>query len=46
MAELRGYIDDNGNRRFADWLEGLDASAAAKVTIALTRMERGNFSKV
>jgi putative addiction module killer protein len=46
MIELRGYIDQNGNKRFADWLEGLDASAAAKVTIALTRMERGNFSKV
>ena|ERR1017187_1886482 len=46
MIELRGYIDGNGNKRFAGWLEGLDASAAAKVTIALTRMEQGNFSKV
>ncbi len=44
MIELRGYIDENGNKRFANWLEGLDASAAAKVTIALTRMEQGNFS--
>lgn len=46
MFELRGYIDEKGNKRFADWIEGLDASAAAKVTIALTRMEQGNFSKV
>ena len=46
MIELRGYIDGNGNKRFAGWLEGLDASVAAKVTIALTRMEQGNFSKV
>ena len=46
MIRLRGYIDEDGNRRFADWLEGLDASAAAKVTIALTRMEQGNLSKV
>ena len=46
MIQLRGYIDENGNRRFADWLEGLDASAAAKVTIALTHMEQGNLSKV
>ena len=45
MIELRGYIDENGNKRFANWLEELDASAAAKVTIALTRMEQGNFSK-
>jgi putative addiction module killer protein len=30
--------------RSQNWLEGLDASAAAKVTIALTRMEQENFS--
>src|SRR6266436_6374288 len=45
MIELRGYIDEKGNRRFADWLEELDPTAAAKVTIALTRMEQGNFSR-
>ena|ERR1039457_6188298 len=44
MLDLRGYVDENGNERFANWLEGLDASAAAKVTIALTRMEQGNLS--
>jgi hypothetical protein len=32
MIELRGYIDESGNKRFAQWLEGLDAVAAAKVT--------------
>jgi hypothetical protein len=42
MIELRGYIDENGNKLFASWLESLDHSAAAKVTIALTRMELGN----
>jgi putative addiction module killer protein len=46
MIELRGYIDDHGHKRFAEWLDGLDAIAAAKVTIALSRMEQGNFSKV
>ena len=46
MIELRGYIDESGNKRFARWLEALDAAAAAKVTIALARMELGNFSKV
>jgi len=45
MIELRGYVDEQGNRRFAKWLEALDSIAAAKVTIALTRMEQGNFSK-
>jgi putative addiction module killer protein len=44
VIELRGYVDENGNKRFANWLEGLDAAAAAKVTITLTRMEQGNFS--
>ena len=44
MIALRGYISENGTKRFAKWLEGLDASAAAKVTIALTRMEQGNLS--
>ena len=43
---LRGYIDENGNKRFAQWLERLDAAAAAKVTIAPSRLEQGNFSKV
>ena len=46
MIELHGYIDEHGNKRFADWLDRLDAVAAAKVTIALARMEQGNFSKV
>ena len=45
MVELRGYIDEKGNKRFALWLDSLDTAAAAKVAIALTRMEQGNFSK-
>lgn len=44
MFELRGYIDETGQKRFASWFDGLDAIAAAKVAIALTRIERGNFS--
>ena len=45
MIELRDYIDEKGNKRFASWLEAIEATAAAKVTIALTRMEQGNLSK-
>jgi putative addiction module killer protein len=44
VIELRGYIGKNGAKRFANWLDGLDAAAAAKVTIALARMEQGNLS--
>jgi putative addiction module killer protein len=46
MIELRGYIDERGNKRFADWLDGLNPIAAAKVTMALARMEKGNLSNV
>jgi putative addiction module killer protein len=31
---------------FAKWFEGLDAFASAKVTVALYRLEQGNFSNV
>ena len=41
---MRGYLDEQGNKPFADWFDALDHTAAAKVTIALTRMEQGNFS--
>ena len=44
VFELRGYIDETGKQRFAAWFERLDAVAAAKVAIALTRIERGNVS--
>ncbi len=44
MSELRGYIDEAGVRRFAKWFSTLNAAAAAKVAIALTRIERGNLS--
>ena len=46
MIELRGYIDEIGTQRFTKWFTSLDAIAAAKVAIALTRMEKGNFSNV
>ncbi len=40
MFELRGYIDENGAKPIAKWFKTLNAVAAAKVTIALTRMEK------
>jgi putative addiction module killer protein len=38
------YIDDAGRSPFARWFEDQDAHAAAKVTRALSQMERGNLS--
>jgi putative addiction module killer protein len=40
------YLDAAGRSPFAGWFNGLNSTAAAKVTVALTRMELGNLSNV
>jgi putative addiction module killer protein len=40
------YEDANGKSPFAEWFSELAASAAAKVTKSIARMEQGNFSSV
>ena len=44
--ELREYVDRHGRSPFALWFDGLDATAAAKVSTALLRLEQGNTSNV
>jgi putative addiction module killer protein len=44
MLELRYYFAEDGSSAFEAWFSGLDASAAAKVTVALARLEQGNLS--
>jgi putative addiction module killer protein len=44
--ELRTYVDERGRAPFEAWVLGLDKQAQAKVTIALSRLERGNYSNV
>lgn len=46
MVEVREYLDPAGRSPFAAWFQGLNAPAAAKATIALTRLGQGNFSNV
>lgn len=46
VLKLHGYVDEKGNKPFAKWFEGLNAIAAAKITIALTRIEHRNHSNV
>jgi len=46
MIEVREYLDRNGRSPFARWFDMLSAPAAAKVTTALTRIVRGNWSNV
>ena len=40
------YNDTNGRSPHKDWFDGLDAQAAAKVAVAVTRMSLGNLSNV
>ena len=44
VIELRYYLGSDGRSPFEDWFSGLDAAAAAKVAVALARMEQGNLS--
>ncbi len=44
--DIREYETEDGTSPFGEWFEELDAQAAAKVTIALTRLEQGNTSNV
>jgi len=46
MFELRYYLGGEGGCPFEDWFCDLDAAAAAKVTVALARVEQGNLSNV
>lgn len=41
---LREYLDVQGRSPFGRWLDSLNAQAAAKVTVALARIEQGNVS--
>jgi putative addiction module killer protein len=38
------YLDAKGPSLFADWFDGLDSQAAAKVAVALQRIRQGNLS--
>ena len=46
MIEVVEYVDADGVSPFARWFDRLDRHAAAKVTVALLRMEQGNLSNV
>jgi putative addiction module killer protein len=44
--KLQEYIRENGDNPYQAWFSDLDAHAAAKVTVAKTRMELGNLSNI
>jgi putative addiction module killer protein len=46
MLELRYYLASDGGSPFEEWFTDLDSAAAAKVAVALARLEHGNLSNV
>jgi putative addiction module killer protein len=46
MIAVREYLAPDGKSPFGVWFNNLNAQAAAKVSVALARLENGNFSNV
>ncbi len=44
--KVQEYIKEDGSSPYKDWFDSLDALAAAKVTVAKSRLELGNTSNV
>ncbi|MBW4509746.1 MAG: type II toxin-antitoxin system RelE/ParE family toxin [Scytonematopsis contorta HA4267-MV1] len=44
--EIQEYIREDGSNPYQKWFDGLDATAAAKVTVAKSRLELGNTSSI
>lgn len=44
--DILEFLDTAGSSPYRRWFESLDARAAAKVTVALTRIGLGNLSNV
>lgn len=46
VIRLEEYVREDGDNPYQTWFNGLDAQAAAKVTVAKARLEQGNTSNV
>lgn len=44
--QVQEYIREDGSSPYQKWFDSLDATAAAKVTVAKSRLELGNTSSV
>ena len=44
--QIKELLLDDGYSPFAEWFGSLEAVAAAKVRVAVSRMEQGNLSNV
>jgi putative addiction module killer protein len=45
-CRLEEYVREDGGNPYQKWFNGLDAQAAAKVTVAKARLELGNTSNL
>ena|ERR1700675_1695848 len=43
-VEILEYLDRDGHSPYARWFDGLNAEAAARVVVALTRLSQGNVA--
>ena len=46
MIDIVEYLDASGRSPYADWFDTLNAPAAAKVAMVLTRLGQGNLSNL
>jgi putative addiction module killer protein len=46
VLEIRYYLAPDGRSPFEGWFSSLDAPVAAKVTVAIARLDQGNLSNV
>ncbi|NJR39850.1 MAG: type II toxin-antitoxin system RelE/ParE family toxin [Leptolyngbyaceae cyanobacterium CSU_1_4] len=44
--KVQEYLRDDGSSPYQKWFDSLDATAAAKVTVATSRLELGNTSRI
>ncbi|MFN7515372.1 MAG: type II toxin-antitoxin system RelE/ParE family toxin [Dolichospermum sp.] len=46
IIKVQEYLQEDGSSPYQEWFDSLDAQAAAKVTVAKSRLELGNTSNV
>jgi len=46
VLSVAEYVREDGSNLYRAWFDGLHAQAAAKVAIAIARLELGNLSRV
>jgi putative addiction module killer protein len=46
VMEVVEYIKEDGSNPYKRWFDGLNAQAAAKITVAKARLELGNTSSI